>query len=361
MSTLVERIWFGDDLLARAARMALSPAEFVYRTVVARRNRQFDDTSSRTGHNRLLPCVSVGNLTVGGTGKTPMAAWCVRRLKERGANPAVVMRGYGDDEWRVHTLLNPGTQVVVSPDRVAGVITARTRGADCAVLDDAFQHRRAPRVADLVLVGVDAWTDTVRLLPRGPYREGLEALSRATVIVLTQKSAGIDEANRVSDAVRRVVPGVAQARVRIVPGELRLAATVLDGGKRIVDRTGMLTHPLSWLANRRIVAVSAIGNPSAFEMQLRAAGATLERARRFADHHSYTASDAVQLAREASGTDGVVCTLKDAVKLAAIWPREAPPLWYVSQTVVVDRGADALDEALSRVLAARVTAMQPTR
>jgi tetraacyldisaccharide-1-P 4'-kinase len=115
----------------------------------------------------------------------------------------------------------------------------------------------------------------------------------------------------------------------------------------------MLSHEPAWLAGRNIVVASAIGDPGAFEAQLAGAGASIRHALRFADHHAFTASDAARIARLGEGTDGVVCTLKDAVKLHTVWPRQATPLWYVSQSVVVDRGAEALDRAFARVLAAR--------
>jgi tetraacyldisaccharide 4'-kinase len=358
-SGLVERIWYGDNFAARAARAALRPAEFLYSHVVARRNAAFDSRGAdRNKQSRLLPALSVGNLTVGGTGKTPVAAWCVRRLREQGANPAIVMRGYGDDEWRVHTLLNRGTQVVVSADRIAGAITARTRGADCVVLDDAFQHRRMPRVADLVLVSADHWTDNVRLLPAGPFREGLDALRRASLLVVTQKAVEDGAVDRVRLAIHEIAPTLKIARMRIVLSELRLAATLLArSSDDRPDRAGLLSHSPSWLAGRRFSVASAIGNPVAFETQLEALGAVLIDRQRFRDHHVFTSSDAERIARSGGGTDGVLCTLKDAVKLAELWPRQAPPLWYVSQTVVVDSGADSLQEILARVLAARVTTL----
>lgn len=357
---LVDRLWYGDDLLARTARLALHPASLLYRAVVTRRNARFDAADRMRMGRPMLPSISVGNLTVGGTGKTPVAAWCVRQLRARGANPAVVMRGYGDDEWRVHTMLNPGTQVIVAPDRVAGVLTARTRGADCAVLDDAFQHRRAARVADIVLLSVDAWCGEAKLLPAGPFREGLASLRRASVVVLTQKVHDAERSDTLAMAVRRVAPDVPIATVRLALGDLRLAATAVDVSGRASasrDRTGMLVHPPQWLADRRIAVVSAVGNPSAFEAQLAAWGADLLVCRRYRDHHQFTAADAVRVARDAGDADAVVCTLKDAVKLGALWPRQAPPLWYVSQTVVVERGAEALEHVLDRVVAARVTAI----
>ena len=162
--SVVERIWWGDDALARAARLALAPLEGAYRGVIALRGSLYD-AGLLPARQTAVPAISVGNLSVGGTGKTPVAAFVASELRARGGKPAIVLRGYGGDEPLVHATLNPGVPVVVSPDRVAGVAEARVLGADVAVLDDAFQHRRAERWADVVLISADRWTDDRRLLP----------------------------------------------------------------------------------------------------------------------------------------------------------------------------------------------------
>lgn len=358
LSAVAQAIWESDAIGPRMARLMLAPAARLFASIVARRNADFDGRPSR---RPILPALSVGNLTVGGTGKTPVAAWCTSQLRARGAAPSIVLRGYGDDEWRVHTLLNPDVPVIVSADRVAGITTARTRGADCAVLDDAFQHRQAPRAADLVLVSADRWREPIRMLPAGPFREPLTALQRATVIVVTVKSATTEQVALVSTRVTQVAPGVPVAVIRLAPGKLRLAAALdavgtAAGSKRPGARTPedpMLAHPPAWVAGRAVVVLSAIGDPASFSAQLRGLGADIRHDLRYADHHAFTTVDASRAARLADGTSGVICTLKDAVKLQALWPREAPPLWYVSQSVVVDRGAEALDRVFTRVLAAR--------
>lgn len=110
---LAQRIWYGDDGPAIAMRGALTPLSWLYALVMARRNARYDRlagvTASASGGPAImpLPALSVGNLTVGGTGKTPMASWFAARLLQKGAHPALVLRGYGDDEWRVHSLLTP--------------------------------------------------------------------------------------------------------------------------------------------------------------------------------------------------------------------------------------------------------------
>lgn len=373
-----EWVWESESVGAATFRQLLTPASALFGAIVKRRNARFDGATSDgatnggapSGHGRsrvratVLPALSVGNLTVGGTGKTPVAAWCARELRRMGANPAIVLRGYGDDEWRVHALLNPGTSVVVAKDRLMGIATASARGANCVVLDDAFQHRRAARQADIVLVSADRWTGSCRLLPAGPFREPLRALRRATVAVITVKAASAQQVQVLEQAIRREAPDVPICVVRLEMGALELATTLPRAdaaGKlppRKLDQTGMLGRNVSWLAGRRIVAVTAIGDPASFLAQLTRAGAIVTHSR-FPDHHAFTAAEAAALAKAASAGEGVICTLKDAVKLGPLWPRVAPPLWYVSQQVVVERGASALDRALSRVLQVRV-ATAPT-
>ena len=366
-SDVAEAVWERESVTAHVTRALLAPLAWAFGVVVARRNAQYDSVVIASSG---LPALSVGNLTVGGTGKTPFAAWCVQQLLMRGAHPAIVMRGVGDDEWRVHGVLNSGIPVIVSPDRGVGLVVARTRGADCAVLDDAFQHRRAARVADVVLLSADRWTGTARLLPAGPFREPLASLRRAHVVVITVKAASASQVDDLMAAVQTAAPAVAQAVVRLTPGPLKLAVALLSNvgpaspsmappATRAVPPRDAFTHAPEWLAHREICVMSAIGDPAAFEAQLRVLGALVRQVWRFTDHHDFSAADAQRIATAAVGSSGVVCTLKDAVKLACCWPREAPPLWYLSQSVVVERGAEAMDRALARLLAARA-ATSPT-
>jgi tetraacyldisaccharide 4'-kinase len=278
---------------------------------------------------------------VGGTGKTPIAAWFAQRLREAGATPAIVLRGYGDDEPKVHTLLNPGVDVVADPERARGVETAAARGADVAVLDDAFQHRRLVRDADVVLVSAERGLRPARLLPAGPYREPPAALRRAAVVIVTRKSASPERAAVVANEVVDVARNVPVAIVALVPAALRPAAGA-DG----VD------VPVSALENERVLAIAAIGEPESFVRQLSMAGARVDAAL-FPDHHPFARHEVESLARRAESVDRVVCTLKDAVKLGLLWPPFGPPLWYVSQRVDVERGAEVLDALIARLLAAR--------
>lgn len=332
---LVERVWYGGDAGARAARLALAPLELLYRGVVAVRGALYDAGALRA-HDTALPAVSVGNVSVGGTGKTPTAAWLAGRLAQLGAKPAIVLRGYGDDEPLVHRRLNPSVPVIVSADRVAGVLRAKAAGADVAVLDDAFQHRRARRAADLVLVSADRWRAECRLLPAGPFREPLAALRRATMIVVTRKAASDEAVEAVHATIARIAPGVPRVGVRLVLDTLVRAD---DAAQR---------RPLTDLAGAMVTAVLSIADPHAFVRQLESAGAHV-RPMIFPDHHEFTDADVARIAGALAPGDRAVCTLKDAVKLAPRWTRLTTPLWYVSQQVMVERGVGGLERLLDDI------------
>ena len=334
----LERLWWGTGFGARAARLALLPASMLYRLGSAVHAGLYR-SGLRHARRLALPAISVGNLTVGGTGKTPVAAWIASLLVRRDAHPAIVMRGYGDDEPLVHERLNPEVPVVVSADRVRGAERAATLGADIVVLDDAFQHRRAARDADIVLLSADRWASAPRLLPAGPWREPLSALRRASMVLVTRKAASPATASAVADTIRHRFPGIPVGVAALRLQELRAAS-------------GESTMPLEALAGARALAIVAIGDPSAFLRQLAATDATV-RAAVFPDHHAYTHAEVARLASMMAAGEIAVCTLKDAVKLSPHWPREAPPLWYVSQSVMVEEGRDALDALITRVLATR--------
>ncbi|MEO8195039.1 MAG: tetraacyldisaccharide 4'-kinase, partial [Gemmatimonadales bacterium] len=216
---LIEKIWAGESFTDRIARAALVPFEALYRGGVALRGELYDRGVFAAEH-AAIPVVSVGNLTVGGTGKTPVSAWIADQLGRRGFTPAIVLRGYGLDEPMVHRRLNPGINIIVASDRVAAAKQALETGSDIVVLDDAFQHRRAARDLDIVLVSADAWSENQHLLPAGPYREPLSSLKRASAIVITRKAANDERVADAARAVREHASGTPVAVVRLSLSEI---------------------------------------------------------------------------------------------------------------------------------------------
>ncbi|HEX6050825.1 MAG TPA: tetraacyldisaccharide 4'-kinase, partial [Gemmatimonadaceae bacterium] len=255
----VTTVWAGDGGRARVARAALAPLELAFAAISRIRTSLYDAKVLATKPT-AVPALAVGNLTVGGTGKTPVAAWFARRLRDAGATPGIVLRGYGNDEPDVHRTLNPDIDVIVSPDRVAGSHEAQRRGCDLVVLDDAFQHRRAHRAANVVVLSADAWTDDRRrLLPAGPWREPLRAVRRASLAIVTRKAVPLGRAMTVSDAVRAAAD-TPVAIVHLAPDCLARVG-------------GSARQPISALQGQNVLAISAIGDPRAFHLQIAAAGA----------------------------------------------------------------------------------------
>lgn len=332
---LIDRIWFGDSVADNVARAALLPLEGIYRAAVAVR-RELYDRGLIASQRSSIPVLSVGNITVGGTGKTPVAAWLASRLAAVGRRPAIILRGYGGDEPLVHRRINPAVPVIVGADRVAGIAEAARGGADVAVLDDAFQHRRASRDADVVLLSADTWTGRERALPAGPYREPASALRRASLIVITRKAATDEEVAGTAGMAKEHAPGIPIVVVRLTLSEI----------VRDTDRS--LRFPASELSGKRVLAIAAVGNSQAFFHQLEALGARVT-ARPFPDHHAFSRADIDAALAVESSVDFVVCTLKDAVKLGNLWPAGASPLWYVSLAVQVERGEPAIDSLLMRL------------
>ncbi|HET6764634.1 MAG TPA: tetraacyldisaccharide 4'-kinase, partial [Longimicrobiaceae bacterium] len=305
------------------------------RAVSGIRNARFD---RGTGVHRVpVPVISVGNLAVGGAGKTPFAAFVANEVAGRGWSPAVVLRGYGGDEVLVHRELNPEIPVFADPRRVDAARAAVAAGCDAVVMDDGFQHRALVRDLDVVLVAAESWAARPRLFPRGPWREGPDALRRAHVAVVTRKSATPERAREVAAALARHVPEIALVLADLVP--TGLAALHGDGAR-----------PLDWLAGQRVLAVAALADPEPFFTTLRMHGAEVE-AVAFADHHAFTPGDADGIGGRA-GKRAIVMTLKDAVKLRPLLSshREA---YVLEQTVRIVDGMDALQAALDVALRER--------
>jgi tetraacyldisaccharide 4'-kinase len=297
---------------AAAARLALAAASMPYGLAVAARNAAYDRGLMPMARVSA-PVISVGNLTLGGTGKTPLVAWVARRLAAAGRRPAIVSRGYGarpgerSDEAAELGLVVPEALHVANRDRAAGCRTAIESGCDAAVLDDGFQHRRLHR--DLDIVAVDA-TDPFgcgRLFPRGLLREPLAGVARADAVVLTRASA-VDAEQRLAIRSALAAAGGRRFEEAWMEAEHRpVAVRLADGG----------TLPLDALRQLPVVAFAGIGNPAAFRATLARLTAAVVEFVPFPDHHAYTPADFDRLATRAtrSGAAMLVTTLKDLVKV----------------------------------------------
>jgi tetraacyldisaccharide 4'-kinase len=334
-------------LAPAAARGMLAAVAVPYTLAVAARNAAYDRGLLAVAR-ASVPVVSVGNLTLGGTGKTPLVAWVARSVAARSLRPAVVSRGYAarpgerSDEAAELALLLPGVPHRADRDRVAAARSATAAGGQVLVLDDGFQHRRLAR--DLDIVAIDA-TDPFgggRIFPRGLLREPIAGLRRAHAIVLT-RATSVDagrrlEIRRQCEAACGTTPPWTWAEARHRPVRLRSAA-----GKE---------RPLESLAAGRVAAFAGIGNPAAFRGSLESCGADVTGFTSFPDHHAYTDADLDGLGRWAAGlrADLAVTTLKDLVKI----DRESlagVPLFAVEIALEVLEGGDGLQALLAEAMA----------
>lgn len=300
MRSLLERSarrwWAGTGRGAPAIVVGLlAPLSWLWRAVTAVRNARYD----RSGAAVSVPglhVVSVGNLAVGGTGKTPVAAWIARYHRARGRTVAVLLSGYARDEVLLHRRWAPDLTVIADRDRVAAARRAHDHGAGVAVLDDGFQHRRLARTVDIVLLAAEV-PFPGRLMPLGPYREPPSALERATAVVITRRTASEAEARAFAERIEAGWPGRVKACARLVGGswaDLRGVARRAPEGD--------------------VLAVAGVGRPEEFGATVRALLPGNVQIEAFSDHHEYSRNDVAGIVRRAAGRSLVV-TEKDAVKL----------------------------------------------
>lgn len=286
-----------------------------------------------------LPVLSVGGLTVGGSGKTPVAASAAAALLGRGVPTAVVTRGFAD-EMAVHRWLNPGAPVAGAPERRLAVAAAADAGARVAVLDDGFQHRRLARDLEwTVLSRAEAGRRGWSRLPAGPARDRWGELARCDAVIVTHRrgTAG-PEAEGLLRRLRRQFPGPVVASCRFRPGGLRPA-----------NRAAEATEPTP-----RVAFASVMGGEEFLDRQAEERPG-VERTYLFPDHHVMDEETVAEMARTA-GPRGLVGTLKDAVKVVGRLDPEVP-LWYASEEVVWSAGARGLSMQLDHL--ARLTGPGP--
>jgi tetraacyldisaccharide 4'-kinase len=330
-------VWWSNGAPARVARGMLLPFAMVYRTVMSTRARAYARGWLRQ-RPLPLPAIAIGNLAVGGAGKTPFAAWTAAYFARHGAKPGILLRGYRGDEQAVHQRLVPAAIVVPNPDRLKGAEQARAQGARVLVLDDAYQRLDVGRDVNVAIVSTEsappryvAWP-----LPAGPWREDWSALGRAHVIVVTRRRAAIAESHRLVTRLRERWPNAVVASVHFVLDGLR----GLRSGRRL---------ELAVLAKQRVIVAAGIADPASFAAQVRAAGAGVQLMA-YQDHHAYPPEDVARLAQAAKDADYVVVTEKDAVKLRARWPEDAPEPLVAELALRWELNGDAVERVLQAVL-----------
>ena len=314
-----------------------------------------------TSRRLATPVVSVGNLTAGGTGKTPMVAWLAERLAERGLPAAVLTRGYGRDESHRPHLVEageavdprlcgdepamlatrfaesaPSTLVAVGADRYAtGRMVEERAEPEYLILDDGFQHMQLQRSLNIVLLDSRRPFGNGYTLPLGRLREPVSGLRDADIVVITRSNPGQAQ-TALYDAIHEATPGAKIFRSR-------------TGAKDLVELGSGNVHPVDSLNGKRVACFCGIGNVAAFFRQGRELGYDIVLERAYRDHHRYSQRDLEALVRsaEAAQAEALLTTSKDVMNLGeAVLP-------IPTYAVRIELEVDAAEELLEEVLALR--------
>ena len=280
-------------------------ASKLYGSIMSRRNRRFDQGRGVSRCGRTV--ISVGNISLGGTGKTPMVRWIVEHLATMEHRPAIVTRGYGArpgqeaDEVMEYRDAIPDLPIFVGGDRVA-VLQRELPDhpeVDCIVMDDGFQHRRLHRDLDIVLVSAHEPLDRDSVLPAGRLRERPEGLARADAVVVTGS---------------RTIDSALAARIESFHGCPPVAWCGHSwSGLTVFESDSTREEDIDWLHGRRVVVRLGIGSPETVRSQLRVLGATLVSERPARDHQPFTQAEAAFLS-DVLDADAILMTAKDWVK-----------------------------------------------
>lgn len=323
------------------------PASWLYGGAVRVRNAWYERPSAV--HRAGVPVIAVGNLTVGGTGKTPLVTWIVQYMREHGANPAIAMRGYGStdpdraDEAMEYRERLGDVDVIVGADRVTRVESYLRDGgdADCIILDDAFQHRRIHRDLDIVVMDLMRDAFGQRVLPAGWLREGVSSLARSDAVVVSHaERSDPDFAGRVTRAAGK--PPVAWTAHR---------------WRRLTlhDREGVRKEEMEWLTGRSAAVRLGIGHPGSVIEALVRLGCKVARHLPAGDHEQFSAGEVLRLVAASRHVDAIVMTLKDWVKARDVVDLallECPIVVPELELKVVE-GVEELTGLLDRVLTLR--------
>ncbi len=354
-----------QKLLSTRLHILLIPLSWLYALGIWIRNRLYALSVFRV---QRLPCtvISVGNITVGGTGKTPAVIAIAKHLQEKGIRFAILLRGYkrkarakvtivsdargmlaspregGDEAYMIAKQLK-GIPVLVGRRRyLAGQVALERFGVDVLLLDDGYQHRQLARDIDiLTLSATDLFGDPPKLLPAGTLREPPSALRRANIILLTHTNTP-NLSVSATETVERLAPNA--LILESVHQPTRLYSLVSK------DRDNQ--NNIKRLKGKRLLAVCGIGNPASFETTLRRCSAENVELLAFPDHHTYTEKDGrrIYAAFWASKADMIVTTQKDEQKLMQLVGHRRFPIFVLEIVLVIAQG----DEKLTNVLSASI-------
>ena len=336
--------------IAAIVKSTLSAFTLPYLAVLNTRNALYRNNIVKS--TRLpVKVISVGNITTGGTGKTPLVEFSVKYLGEIGRKVAVLSRGYGGGgpSQKGNEMINDECLALIENLQDVPVLAGRDRvrngekaindfGVDCVVLDDGFQHLRMKRDLDVVVIDALNPFGGENLIPRGSLREPLQNLGRADLFIISHCDQGNEQAIRSIytklDQINHSAP-VCESIHRPVHFDNIVDGSILE---------------LEWLKGKRVYALSAIGNPESFSYTLKRLGADLIKHKIFQDHHVYTKEEIDDVVSDAQslGADAIVVTQKDIVKIRKMNIKDANIL-SLKIEIEITRGVDLYKAAIDRV------------
>jgi tetraacyldisaccharide 4'-kinase len=332
------------------ARAVLILLSWPYSGIVRVRNHLY--SSGRLRAQKVSArVISVGNLTTGGTGKTPLVIWLCRLLKKRQLRCAILTRGYKmhggelSDEPAVLSAQCPGVPIIINPDRVTGAAEAIcSHNAQVLVMDDGFQHRQLARDLDIVAIDATLPFGYGRVLPAGLLREPVAGLKRADAVVLTRCDQVSDEAlQQIEQAVRRVNRDLTIVHSVHAPAGIQTAE-----GLEIATQE---------IAGKKVFAFCGLGNPRSFFRTIERLGGELVATKAFDDHYRYTPDDLSRIHKQATRQKAelILTTQKDWTKTARLsTPSGHPPLAYLSIKLQITAGEQELTALIESALGSRM-------
>lgn len=350
----------GGNLGAVLLCFLLGTAAQIYSIVVGLRNFLYSKKWLKI-HRVNATVISIGNITVGGTGKTPLVIWLCRYLHEKNIPCAILTRGYKtakdsklktqnySDEPAILAKACPDAKIVINPDRVAAAAEAVAEfGPKVLIADDAFQHRRLARDLDIVTIDATCPFGYDKILPAGLLREPVTALNRANAVVITR-----------CDQLDRTAVSELERKLKAVKPDMVIATSIhLPVDAKLPDNHQI---PISQLTQKKIFAFCGIGNPDAFLSTLKKLGLDCLNCMIFNDHHQYTHFCLNDICRQAQdcGADLLLTTEKDYTKVSHLLEKEAlePPLSLAYLVVELKflAGQDQLKQLIEQTIKDKIS------
>ena len=326
-----------NDPLSQAGKLCLLVLSYMYGFLV-RCHHFFYKINQLKSYKSQIAVVSVGNITLGGTGKTPFAMMLAERLKKNEINTAILIRGYGEDEWKMleDRLGVQDIKIFVGRDRIQSAKKAESQGINALILDDGFQHCPLKRDLDIVLLDSTNPFGNGRLFPRGILREPIDSLKRADIIILTKTDKGEDNVSRIETELQRISPGKKVIKSLHRPNKLYDLS-----GKNKMDPTS--------IKGKNIYLLSAICDASYFRYTVEKIGGIIRLEFVFPDHYTYKKQDLERIFKECKkkNIDTIITTEKDIVKLKKLnLAKNTAEMLVLGIEIEITEGVEELDALL---------------